>query len=126
MSDYRLKNGSPTTADDPQREVWYPASIKCGYWTDDWSKLNTYKGLRVCPECGCVGMQITAKKWIAVPREFLKGHPRYDEWLVHCKEQCGRKSGMDFMSRYRRWMEGHKEWTNGNPSGGGASRSSDG
>jgi hypothetical protein len=105
MSDYRkLDTGELTTADDPQRGVWYPASSACGYWTDDWSRLaRSRHGIPCCPHCGCVGMQITAVEWLAVPQEFLLKYPDYDKWLLEIKETCLRGTDKTFMAAYEAW-----------------------
>ena len=103
MSRYLTLRGDPTTSDDPQRGIWYAAGGTCGYWTDDWSKLSTRGGIPCCPECGCPGMQTIAADWFNVPKEFLKTSPRYDEWLLLSKEQCGH--GISFLVRYRDWLK---------------------
>lgn len=104
MSKYLRLDGTPTDAEDPKRGIWYSAGQHCGYWTDDWSKLSRHTpGIPCCPHCGCVGMQTTARDWLAVPDLFLDTHPRYDEWLPQSKEQCGRASGISFMDAYRKW-----------------------
>jgi hypothetical protein len=105
MSDYRnLETGELTTADDPQRGVWYAAATTCGYWTDDWSKLQTLaSGIPCCPCCHSVGLQISAEKWFEIDQGVIAQNPRYDEWLMIAKEKCGRGEGKSFIDRYEEW-----------------------
>jgi hypothetical protein len=89
MPKFMRLNGKITKGSDILRGVWYASSVKCGYWTDDWDKLNIAKhGIPTCPHCGCPGMQCSAEKWLTVPIEYLKKHPFYDEWLRISKERC--------------------------------------
>lgn len=101
----RLDDGIETDANDPERGVWYSAAMTCGYWTDDWSNLSTHRGIPCCPHCGCVGMQAMAKEWFNVSEEFLKSHPRYDEWLPTSKGHCGRTDNVGFLQSYQLWLE---------------------
>ena len=104
-ANYCTKNGDPTTADDPERLLWYAASGHCGYWTDDWNRLSRLGNIPCCPVCGCVGMQIEAADWFAIPEEFEQENPGYSPFLVETKEACGRDGELDWMGRYRRWAE---------------------
>lgn len=108
MSKFLRRDGTPTTVDDQSRELWYAANERCGYWTDDWSKLSTHhRGIPCCPECGCVGMEGSAEEWFASAREFEKDdHPRYQEYLDSSKEKCLRRRGLSFMEEYRKFSKG--------------------
>lgn len=86
-----LGTGEPTTADDPERGVWYAVNVGCSYWTDDWSKLNSRNGIPCCPSCGCPGCQITAGKWFDGARKYEEeGNPAYYAKLLRGKETCKR------------------------------------
>ena len=104
MSRYVQLNGVSTDENDPERVIWYAARMSCGYWTDDWSKLDSIQGIPACPHCGCVGMQGTAKEWFDISDEFLSKHPRYDKWLPLSKEHCGVASTFSFLKRYALWL----------------------
>lgn len=83
---YRRENGDSTTADDPQRVMWYSAS--CGYWTDDWSKLKKAGGIPCCPTCGMVGMQAEYGSWMCGAEEYGETHPGYMDLIRRCRDQC--------------------------------------
>ena len=102
--------GEETTAEDPQRGVWYAARPECGYWTDDWSKLKKIgPGIPCCPVCSCVGMQITAGNWINGMESYQGiGNDRYVEFVNHAKEICGVPLKQDWMSRYNNWKKENK------------------
>ena len=103
MTRYLRIDGTTTNQDDPERHMWYSAG--CGYWTDDWSKVVNRPGIPTCPHCGCPGFSTTMNDWLQVPLEFLKSHPRYDEWLPESKEICGREIGKNFMEQYSDWLK---------------------
>lgn len=100
----RVRDGVATTADDPERGVWY--SIGCGYWTDDWTALGETKlGIPVCPRCGCPGMIIAYNHWMyAAEMHQGSGHPRYVEWLKTRKNVCGGR-GYALNIEYLKWLE---------------------
>ena len=103
-----LSSGRSTTADDPERGIWYASNFdRCGYWTDDWTKLKTFgggvklttpngvvdsPGVPGCPNCGCPGMQTTYRSWMrgAESHEKDKGKPHYVAYLKSRKEVCGK------------------------------------
>ncbi len=101
---FKFNSHVPTTADDPERGIWYSAS--CGYWTDDWSKLATIgPAIPCCPKCGCPGMHCTAEEWLGGAATFeVKGMSRYLECVTMHKERCfGRGwNGLEF---YKRWLK---------------------
>lgn len=105
MSKYRrLDTGESVAADDPERGIWYSAG--CGYWTDDWSQLSCFgAGIPCCPHCNCPGMQTTAREWFVVLPEFLRSHPRYDEWLPISDKHCSRADNISFMEAYEMWRD---------------------
>jgi hypothetical protein len=83
----RLRDGEITTADDPERGVWY--SLRCGYWTDDWSKLKAVgPGIPVCPVCRCPGMRMTAADWAKGVADYAKDHPEYEHEINLKRERC--------------------------------------
>lgn len=87
MKYQRIHDGAVTTADDPERGIWY--SIRCGYWTDDWSKLKAVgPGIPVCPKCQSPGMQTTAKDRAAGVEQWAKDHPNYEHEINAKKERC--------------------------------------
>ena len=90
---YHDENGNPTTANDRSRLLWY--SARCGYWTDDWSKVKTtIGGIPCCPECGCVGLQVEAGKWEDGIIRFEKdNNPGYSDFVSKYKEKCLSKQG---------------------------------
>lgn len=97
----RLDNGLPVHADDPERGVWYSAGT-CGYWTDDWAKLDNRNGIPCCPSCKCPGMQITARDWFDGAQKYEDaGNPSYVEFVVTMKEVCYGPGRLPFMSRYK-------------------------
>lgn len=65
--------------------IWYGV---CSYWTDDWSKLGSYKGMPVCPVCGKPGFQEEAKRWLGAVAEANAENPGYAEFMLSIKEQC--------------------------------------
>lgn len=108
MPKYVNSDGDVVSAEELSRQVWCSASGICGYWTDDWDKLNTHgkHGIPCCPHCGCVGMQSSAKSWFEGAVEFEKQNPRYMEFLDVVKETCAKVSqGPSFLTRYKLWAE---------------------
>lgn len=94
------ENGHHTTQEDPQRLLWYGA---CGFWTDDWSTLNSVRDIPCCPTCMVPGFQIRFKEWIEGAQKFEeKLNPRYVEFLLQAKGKCHRKAG--FMQSYLHWL----------------------
>lgn len=62
---YRRLDGFTTTADDPERSVWYSAS--CSWWTDEWDRLlRGPGGMPCCPHCGSVGYATEFKQFTQV------------------------------------------------------------
>ncbi len=109
MSDYqRIDNGERTAADDPERGIWY-ATGKCGYWTDDWSKLTSSNGIPTCPGCGAPGFQTTAGEWFDGAKEFAKTNAHYNEFLSQSKEHCVGKAGPGFLERYKDFASSSSE-----------------
>ena len=105
MALYLTSQGNVTTVSDDSREIWYSMSSKCGYWTDDWDKLDcqTNQGIPSCPECKLVGMQTTIKKWLDNAKKYQdQGNQRYVEFLQNIKESCG--NGIDLLTRYQKWL----------------------
>ncbi len=98
----RLRDGEVTTADDPDRGIWY--SVGCGFWTDEWDQLKTVgPGIPCCPTCKAPGMQATAKDWLGGAEEYeAAGNLRYVEFLQTLKNNC---SGRGFQP-----LEAHKAW----------------
>lgn len=95
-----LDSGQPTTGDDPERGVWY--SVACGYWTDNWNRLDTVQGvIPCCPYCRCPGYQIAAKQWFDIRPEWLEKFPCYDVWLPTSRELCRSVDGIEFLDRFR-------------------------
>ncbi len=92
---YITLEGKVTTAEDPQRGVWYSASADCRYWTDDWNKLGSIgPGIPCCPRCGCVGYQTTYKHWMDKASKYEKeDHPGYVAKMNSWKEHCARTLG---------------------------------
>ena len=87
-SKYQTEQGKPTTADDPQRLIWYGV---CGMWTDNWHKV-VGTGVPHCSACGGPGFQITADKWLGNDLErYDKEHPGYRQSLMDKKEFCTKK-----------------------------------
>lgn len=84
-SRYLTVNGSPTSADDPKRLVWYSAG--CTFWTDDWEQLRLSLGIPVCPDCGCPGYQIDAAKWFESARTYTE-IPNYLTLLLANRHRC--------------------------------------
>ncbi len=86
----RIDNGNLTTADDPERGVWYGIE-GCGFWTDDWLSLHALGEWRIpcCPYCGTPGFQTTRREWDeGVKRYTLDGHPDYPEVIAASFEKC--------------------------------------
>lgn len=87
-SKYQRLDGTVTTADDPERGVWY--SVRCPFWTDEWDTLKLLGGtLPVCPHCESVGMQATAKNFLVSPE---LDPSRHEEVLKRCKNADCKKS----------------------------------
>jgi hypothetical protein len=87
MSSYLNTHGQPTTANDPQRMMWY--SSQCSYWTDDWDNLKKFgPGIPCCPHCGCPGMQTMVLHWNNGASELDKEEPGYISFLQDVKEKC--------------------------------------
>jgi hypothetical protein len=88
VSKFRKFNSyEPTTADDPQRGVWYAA--RCWYWTDDWSKLKTAGPSRIpcCPVCGSPGFHLPFAEWIAgAEKHQASGYPGYVDRVLASRE----------------------------------------
>jgi hypothetical protein len=105
MPDYRtLKDKSTTDADD-DRAIFYGIG-ECGYWTDDWSKLSTHRGIPSCPICGNVGRQVTAREFFRGLQDFEdKSNPRYVEFMTKTKESCDFKR---FIRRYPEWLKAQR------------------
>lgn len=84
-----LDTGESLKADDPKRGVWY--STRCTFWTDDWTRLASNRGIPCCPYCGAVGYQITFQEWDDGAKAYEKqGHPGYVKRLNALKDvQCG-------------------------------------
>ncbi len=102
-----LGTGRPTTADDPERGMWYATHQDlCGYWTDDWTKLGRVgSGIPACPTCGCVGMQMTVAQWFEGARKFeADGKPRYVDYLEWRRELCARHTA-GWMDSYAAFVE---------------------
>ena len=113
MADYRRADGTETTAEDPQRLLWYGAG-QCGYWTDDWSKLNTDQQIPICPDCGAPGMQTEAEKWNKGAEQYqANGNPGYVNFLNDEKEKCGRSEKIGFTERFKRWLVNHPNGKSG-------------
>lgn len=85
----QTKQGFLTTADDPNRMLWYGM---CSYWTDDWSKLSkTGPGIPVCPCCKTPGFIENAQEWLSAAMAYemensdAKG---YYQFILDNKETC--------------------------------------
>jgi hypothetical protein len=108
----KLEDGRATTADDPQRGVWY---ANCGYWTDDWTTLgNTSEdkqGIPLCPTCGCPGFQSTAQSWYDGAKSFAgeEGNERYVEFLDAHKGKCLAAQGKTFLEVFEQWKTESQE-----------------
>lgn len=84
---FAREDGTVTTSDDPARTMWY--SARCGYWTDDWSKLiRVGPGIPACPKCKMVGMQSTMGDWLTGAHSYANENPGYYEFLLAHKEKC--------------------------------------
>lgn len=97
----RITDGMPTTADDPERGIWY--SVKCSYWTDDWTKTkqHVHSPIPCCPVCLSPGFQTTAGAWEkGVAETEIANHPRYGEFIAAQKEHCA-PGGCDLIKRYK-------------------------
>jgi len=101
MARYLDESGDPVTSEDPYRTVWY--SRDCGYWTDDWDKVNVVEGIPCCPKCGCVGYQATAKQWEAGALLYQESHSFYYEFVQRHKEVCN--PSISLITLYRRWFK---------------------
>lgn len=117
MFRWLTKDGRGTTETDPNRQMWYATSGKCGYWTDDWQKLNVESTVPRCPRCGCPGMQSSMKNWLAASLDYQIGkgnpglradeNPGYVEFTQLNKEQCWSNSitGGTWIGRYKHWAK---------------------
>ena len=100
---YITLRGEVTDQNDPERGLWYSSfTDKCGYWTDDWTKLALVgPGIPVCPVCGCVGMQTTAGQWDRDVSEFeANGHPHYRSYVASRKERCLERASGGWKASY--------------------------
>lgn len=92
--------GVATTAEDPERDVWY--SVSCTFWTDEWDKLgaSAFYQIPVCPNCGSMGYNGPAQEFEVSPK-FEREHPGYTAKLNECKNKtpCQLRS---------KWMEQFK------------------
>ncbi len=99
---YTTLDGKDTTADDPERGIWY--GCLCTYWTDDWAKLryaNIGIGIPVCPFCKRPGMQTDADDWFGSAKEYeANGHPGYLTFLMAQKEKCGEPKAIRTMTSF--------------------------
>ena len=94
MSTYTTMDGKQTTANDPNRFIWY--GVNCVYWTDDTSKLARRGMTPCCPKCGSVGFQSTARSFldpVKIAEHEANGHPNYAAALKWTKERCYRTIG---------------------------------
>ena len=103
----RLSDGVLTTADDPERGIWFSCG-PCGYWTDDWAKVDCGPHLiPLCPVCRCPGFQITALEWFEHAQRYENdGHPLYMEFLRSIKERCSGPNGPSLLERYKIFASG--------------------
>lgn len=85
---YLTEDGKDTTADDPNRLIWY--AIHCGYWTDDWGKLAKIgPGIPCCPVCKCVGCSVEFKLWeYSSKAHDLSNNPGYHKFLMDNMAKC--------------------------------------
>lgn len=85
----KLDTGDQTTADDPERGLWYG---QCGYWTDNWSKLVLMgPGIPCCPGCGSPGFQITAREWFDGVKKYEDaGNAGYAVQVEAQRDTCPR------------------------------------
>jgi hypothetical protein len=104
MTSYqRLKDGRITTADDPERGIFYTT---CGFWTDDWDKVSTtvVASIPCCPKCGLVGFQTTADEWFTGAKKYEDdNHPNYVEFIIESKEICSGPS-FNYERAYQDWF----------------------
>lgn len=70
--------------------VWY--SSGCAYWTADFNKLKTTRGIPCCPDCGCVGFEVEIDEWEQGAIAFDKNDEGYYEFLQETKETCSQIS----------------------------------
>jgi hypothetical protein len=105
MTKFQDAYGQSTTQDNPNRQMWY--SVRCTYWTDNWSKLKTTgPGIPVCPVCGSPGYQSDYN-------QFDKSAKRYNDqamegyyiFLQEVKERCLGKSVQD---AFKEWLNDGK------------------
>lgn len=115
MPRYLTPEGQETTAEDPDRLIWFTAS-HCGYWTDDWDKvLQDSAGVHCCPHCGTGGRTAVSKDWYDDAKWIEQRHPRYCEFMELHKEKCEFFRGLKdpsmkrFMNRYAAWLQSKNE-----------------
>ena len=87
MSGYYREDGTPTTADDPERLLF--DTMYCTFWTDDWHQLKS-SGVTCCPHCQCPGIEVTARNYFKGVDNFIKesGKPHYRDFLESIKNGC--------------------------------------
>lgn len=101
---YNINTGEPTTADDPDRGIWYGL---CTYWTDDWAKVAS-GGIPCCPVCESPGFVIDAGEWFDDASQFeANGNPRYVEFVKQSKEQC--RKPLRLLEWYRQWLDANPQ-----------------
>ena len=85
---FQLENGQATTAQDPNRVMWF--SALCGYYTDDWAKLGRLgqHAIPCCPVCRSPGMICTMAEWEEGVEIHEKIDPGYQAFLAAHREQC--------------------------------------
>lgn len=105
MANYQTLDGLETTDQDKTRGVWYSANVGCGYWTDNWDKLEKIgMGIPCCPVCHSVGFQTTWEKWMdSISRFEAQGHPSYLTFCLEIQEKCGAVINALWISRYEAW-----------------------
>lgn len=87
MPMFLTAQGRPTTANQPDRLLWY--SVKCSYWTDDFDKLTKMgPGIPCCPHCKSPGFQDEAGRWLDGAKKFDEKEPGYSDFLNRMKEKC--------------------------------------
>lgn len=99
MAKYLNVMGHRVGSTNISRLVWYSAG-GCGYWTDDWEKLNCV-GIPTCPNCGAVGFQVTAEEWERGAIQFEEsGNLGYLDFCNKNKETC--LPGESWMDRFKK------------------------